>query len=173
MPQRFTINDLLVEVRAKLQRLTPHEAHQAAAAGALIIDTRTPSDRVREGVIAGSVHMPRTVLEWTCDPASGYQNSVITGFAQRLIVMCNEGYSSSLAAATLQRLGFQNATDMLGGFRAWKAAGLPVQPPSRPPEAESGGREPPEPTVGQPPAYYPRRFSLRYQLYRLFSRVFQ
>ena len=157
-----------------MRRLTPDEAQEAVSAqGALIIDTRTPTDRAREGVIAGSLHMPRTVLEWACDPASGYQNPAIQDFDQALIVMCNEGYSSSLAAATLQRLGFHRATDMIGGFRAWKAAGLPVQFSSRPPEAEIDGMGAPEPPAGKHQPIRPRRFALRYRLYRLFLRVFQ
>ncbi len=126
---RLTINDTLDEARQGLARLTPAEAAAAQAAGALIIDTRTPTDREREGVIPGPIHFARTVLEWQVDPASGYGDPAITGLDQHLIIVCNEGYASSLAAATLQRLGFRRATDMIGGFRAWRAAGLPILMP--------------------------------------------
>ena len=81
----------------------------------VVLDTRTPTDRDRFGVIAGSVHAPRTVLEWAVDPASGYHHPAVRGFDQRLVVVCHEGYSSSLAAQSLRRLGFHRATDLVGG----------------------------------------------------------
>jgi rhodanese-related sulfurtransferase len=124
---RFTVNDLLAEARRGLRRLTPAEALAAQAAGALIVDTRPAGDIARDGAIPGAVNFPRTVLEWRVDPASGYQHPAVTGFDQPIIVVCHEGYSSSLAAATLQRLGFHRATDLIGGFKAWRAAGLPVE----------------------------------------------
>lgn len=125
---RYTINDLLTDARRHLVRLTPAQALAAQQAGALIIDTRTPTDRDNEGVIPGSAHMARTVLEWRCDPASGHQDRHLTDFEQQIIVVCNEGYSSSLAAANLQRLGFRHATDLIGGYRRWRAEGLPTEP---------------------------------------------
>jgi len=126
-PERTTIHELLEETRRGLVRLTPVEAAAAMAEGALLIDTRTNDDRARDGAVPGAALISRTTLEWRVDPASGYQDPRITGFDQPLIVMCNEGYSSSLAAATLQRLGFKRATDLIGGFRAWRDAGLPVE----------------------------------------------
>lgn len=126
MAKRFDILDLMAEARTGLCRLTPTQAQAAVQQGALILDTRQDTDRWADGVIAGSIHLPRTVLEWRVDPTFGVQHPKITGFDQTLIVVCNEGYSSSLAAHTLQRLGFVNATDMIGGFAAWRLAGLPT-----------------------------------------------
>jgi rhodanese-related sulfurtransferase len=127
---RFTLDDLVAEARASLVRLTPHEARAAQANGALIIDTRMITDRERFGTIADSIHAPRTKLEWIVDPVSGYSNERIQGFDQHLIVMCDGGFSSSIAAATLQRLGFGHATDIIGGFFAWRDEGLPTVPPT-------------------------------------------
>ncbi len=128
MAPRFDVVDLMTEARSGLRRLSPTQAQAAVQQGALILDTRQDTDRWSNGVVPGSIHLPRTVLEWRVDPASGHQHPQIIGFDQRLIVMCNEGYSSSLAAHTLQRLGFANATDMIGGFAAWWLAGLPTEP---------------------------------------------
>ena len=102
---RFSVNDLLQEARATLTRLTPQQAHDAHMTGALILDTRTETDREREGVIQGSIHTPLSVIQWVADPAPGYQHPSIDGFEQTLIVVCNEGYSSSMAAASLQTPG--------------------------------------------------------------------
>lgn len=127
--------------------MTPLRAQAEAAAGAVIIDVRQDTDRWRDGVIAGSIHAPRTVLEWVVDPASGYRNPCLGSFEQTLIVMCNEGYSSSLAAYNLQRIGFANATDMIGGFTGWRDADLPVQE-AAPRDLETlDGRWPPEPAL--------------------------
>lgn len=125
-PQRFSVNDLLHEARATLVRMNAQQAYAAQQGGALILDTRTEQDRDREGVIPGSIHTPLSVIQWVADPAPGYQHPAIHGFEQTLIVVCNEGYSSSLAAASLKRLGFVNATDLNGGYRGWKACGLPT-----------------------------------------------
>jgi rhodanese-related sulfurtransferase len=94
-----------------------------------ILDTRTPTDRERFGVIPGSVHIPRTILEWSLDPANGYRHAAVTSMDQPLVVVCNGGYSSSLAAANLVTLGFTNVSDLIGGHHAWLRAGLPIQPP--------------------------------------------
>lgn len=146
-PGRFTLSDLLAEARSNLIRMTPRQAQAEAVAGALILDTRQDTDRWADGAIAGSIHAPRTVLEWVVDPISGFQNPFIDGFDQILIVMCNEGYSSSLTAYNLQRLGFRSATDMVGGFAAWRAADLPVQP-AEPHDLDIlDGRWPPEPVA--------------------------
>jgi rhodanese-related sulfurtransferase len=125
---RRTVEQLLSEARARLQRLTPEQAQAAARAGALLIDIRSEVQRDHEGVIPGSRFIARNVLEWRCDPDSPWHDPVITDHMGRLIMICNEGYQSSLAAATLQQLGHPNATDVIGGFQAWKTAGLPVHP---------------------------------------------
>ena len=111
-----------------LDRLGPNEAFAAQEDGALLIDTRSGEERARDGVIPGAIHIPRSVLEWRLDPAAdpAFHNPSIVGLDQRLVLVCAHGYSTSLAAATLQRLGFSNATDLEGGFEAWWAAGLPV-----------------------------------------------
>jgi rhodanese-related sulfurtransferase len=123
---RKTIEELLAEARAALERLTPVEAHDEVTRGALLIDTRCGDDRRREGVIPESIHIPLSVLEWRVDPASGHRSPAVADGSGRLILICNEGYSSSLAAARLQALGYHDATDVIGGFEAWRAAGLPV-----------------------------------------------
>jgi rhodanese-related sulfurtransferase len=122
------IDDLLARSRAGLRRLEPEQVQAAVRAGAVIVDTRPVDQRRRQGVVPGAVVVGRNVLEWRCDPTSGYADPAVTGRRGELIVMCAEGYSSSLAAATLGALGVAGATDMVGGFLAWQAAGLPVEP---------------------------------------------
>jgi rhodanese-related sulfurtransferase len=125
---RTTIDALLAAARARLTRLRPHEAHAAVAGGALLVDTRCVSQRAADGVIPGALYHPRNVLEWRADPASDACDPTLAADLDRLlIVVCDEGYASSLAAAMLQDLGFARATDLDGGFRAWRAAGLPVE----------------------------------------------
>ena len=120
-----SIDELLAEAQARLDRLTPQEALSAQADGALLVDTRSERDRIAEGAIPGALVIERTVLEWRLDPASDTRMPQAS-YDAHVVVVCNDGYSSSLAAATLQELGLHSATDMIGGFRAWKAAGLPV-----------------------------------------------
>jgi rhodanese-related sulfurtransferase len=122
------IDRLLAGERRLLRRLTPQEARDAAAAGGLIIDTRSHEQRVAGGTVPGAVRIHRNVLEWRADPTSGHQDPRIAACSGPLVIMCEQGYSSSLAAATLQRLGVRSATDMIGGFEAWTAAGLPTEP---------------------------------------------
>jgi rhodanese-related sulfurtransferase len=128
---RLTVHDLLASARAEVTRLTPAELRDRMAVDpdVVVLDVRTPTDRERFGVVPGSIHAPRTVLEWTVDPASGFSHPAVTGFDQLLVVVCHEGYSSSLAAQTLRRLGFHRATDLIGGVSAWRAAGLPLVAP--------------------------------------------
>lgn len=144
---RFTLDALIGEARAHVRRVTAQQAWNEVADGALIVDTRHDTHRWAHGVIAGSLHVPRTVLQWVVDPASGFQSPSITGFDQRLILMCQEGYSSSLAAYNLLRLGFHNTTDMIDGFSAWCSAGLPVQIPQATDHGVLEGRHPPEPVA--------------------------
>jgi rhodanese-related sulfurtransferase len=126
---RTTVDDLLAAARERLDRLEPGEAARAAENGALLVDIRSEVQRARDGVIPGALHHPRNVLEWRADPASGHSDPRISeDLDQDVILVCDGGYQSSLAAATLQDLGFVNATDLVGGFQAWKAAGLPVEP---------------------------------------------
>ena len=122
------IDDLLERARARLQRVTPEQAHAAVAGGAVIVDTRPLEQRRGQGVVPGAVVIGRNVLEWRVDPTSGFTDPMLAGRSGRVIVMCAEGYSSSLAAAALQDVGLATATDMAGGFLAWEAAGLPVEP---------------------------------------------
>jgi rhodanese-related sulfurtransferase len=124
--QALTIEELLAEARQGLDRLEPAEAAGAVAAGAVLVDIRSELQRERDGIVPGSVFFPRNVLEWRCDPESPVRDERVCDRRNRLIVMCDEGYQSSLAAANLRRLGFEHATDLAGGFRAWRAAGLPV-----------------------------------------------
>jgi len=123
---RKTIDDLLAEARAGLRRLDPSQARAALDAGALLIDTRSAAQRADGGIVPGALWLERNVLEWRCDPACDARDARVGDLERLVIVMCDEGYSSSLAAATLQQLGFARATDLDGGFQAWRAAGLPV-----------------------------------------------
>jgi rhodanese-related sulfurtransferase len=127
---RATIADLMDRARARLERLDPVAAARAVVADdALLLDVRSEVQRAADGVIPGALFHPRNVLEWRADPASGYDDPALSGDLQRrIVVVCDEGYQSSLIAATLQDLGFARATDLAGGFQAWRAAGLPVEP---------------------------------------------
>ena len=121
---------MLTEARSGIERLGPEETAAAMSAGAVLVDIRSEYQRDRDGVVPGSVFVPRNSLEWRCDPESEWRDERVSEPSRRLIVMCDEGYQSSLAAATLQRLGFARATDLIGGFQAWRAGGLPVSPAS-------------------------------------------
>ena len=121
-----TVDALLDEARARLRRLSPAEAADACAAGALLVDIRPAAQRAQEGEVPGGRVIERNVLEWRLDPASPDRIPEVTDHDQVVVVLCSAGYTSSLAAATLQDMGFRNATDVAGGFQAWKAAGLPV-----------------------------------------------
>jgi rhodanese-related sulfurtransferase len=128
-PPRTTIHELLDAARRRLRRLDPYEARDAVVAGAVLIDIRSERQRENDGVIPGAHFLPRNVLEWRLDPASGHSDPGLSDDLDRhVILVCNEGYQSSLAAATLQDLGFRRATDLRGGFQAWRAAGCSVEP---------------------------------------------
>jgi rhodanese-related sulfurtransferase len=125
---RMTINDLVAAARRRLDRVAPEQARAAASRGAVLIDIRSERQRERDGLIPGAVFCPRNALEWRVDPASGHSDPALGGELDRhIILVCDQGYQSSLAAATLQDLGFARATDVVGGFQAWRAAGLPVE----------------------------------------------
>jgi rhodanese-related sulfurtransferase len=117
----------LEKARRRLRRLAPDQAAVEMAAGALLVDTRTYEQRADGGCIPGALVIDRTVLEWRLDPTSPDRIPEAADHKVRIILICNEGFSSSLAAASLQDLGLINATDVIGGFQAWRAAGLPVE----------------------------------------------
>lgn len=125
-PAPRTIDQLLRDARSRLARLIPQEAFDAQQAGAILVDIRPQASREAEGELSGAVVIERTVLEWRLDPASDARLR-FASHELHVVVVCNEGCSSSLAAAALQDLGIHRATDLDGGFRAWKAAGLPTR----------------------------------------------
>jgi len=121
-----TIDDLLAEARSRIVRVTPHEAAARVAAGAYLVDIRPAGQRQREGEVPGSLIVERNVLEWRFDPASEARLPEATDYDVDVIILCSEGYTSSLAADALVSLGLHRATDVIGGFLAWAAAGLPT-----------------------------------------------
>jgi len=121
-----TIDELPASARARLDRVGPDKAAALVADGALLVDTRPQWQRDDEGAFPDALVIERNHLEWRLDPTSDARIPQATDHDVRWIIACSEGYSSSLAAASLQDLGLHNATDLDGGFRAWKAAGLPV-----------------------------------------------
>jgi rhodanese-related sulfurtransferase len=130
----LSIEQVLSAARARLRRLSPDEAYEAMAkTEAILVDIRPEGQRAIEGSIAGALVVERNVLEWRFDPASSARLPVATDHDIQVIVFCSEGYTSSLAAAALQDLGLWRATDMVGGFHAWRATGLPIVPPSKAP----------------------------------------
>ncbi|WP_034608835.1 rhodanese-like domain-containing protein [Cellulomonas sp. URHD0024] len=130
--RRRTIDDVLAEARAGLHRLTPRQTWDALADGALLVDIRPAAQRAAEGEVPQSVVIERNVLEWRLDPSSAHRIPAATGYDLQIVVLCSEGYTSSLAAASLADLGLHRATDVIGGYHAWAAAGLPVSSAARP-----------------------------------------
>lgn len=122
-----TIDKVLERARRRLARVDPKQAAAEQGKGALLVDTRTETQRAKHGEIPGALVIDRTVLEWRLDPTSPHRIPEATSHEKRVIVICSEGYSSSLAAASLKDLGLVNATDVIGGFKAWKEAGLPIK----------------------------------------------
>ncbi|MFD8567323.1 rhodanese-like domain-containing protein [Streptomyces sp. NPDC057694] len=121
------IDELLERVRSGLDRVEALEAYAAATAGeALLVDIRYAALRERDGLIPGALVVERNELEWRLDPQGSHRAPEATGHDLRVVVVCNEGYASSLAAVSLRQLGLHRATDLVGGFQAWRAAGLPV-----------------------------------------------
>jgi rhodanese-related sulfurtransferase len=123
---RKTIDDLLAEARLGLDRVTPAEAFEAMRGGAVLVDVRSEDERERQGIVAGAVHYPLSVVLWRLDPAEETGNPKLPLDA-RVMLLCRQGYSSSLAAAQLRAIGFSRATDVIGGVEAWIAAGLPFE----------------------------------------------
>lgn len=121
----YGIDHLLAEARRGLDRADPQQAAQLQRDGALLIDIRPQSDRLAEGEIPGAVTVERIVLEWRLDPAGPHRLGGLRP-DRPVVLICNEGYASSLAAAQARELGLMRATDLVGGFRAWARAGLPV-----------------------------------------------
>jgi rhodanese-related sulfurtransferase len=121
-----TLDELLAQARARLERLDPAGARAAIDAGAVLVDIRSDEQRARDGVVPDAVRIARNVLEWRCAPSSDARHPIVSDPSRPLVLMCDEGYQSSLAAAVLQNLGLPLATDLDGGFQAWRAAGLPV-----------------------------------------------
>lgn len=123
------IDELLDRVRDTYPRVETHEAYEAAQAGeALLVDIRYAALREQDGLIPGALVIERNELEWRLDPRGSHRAPQATGHDLRIVVICNEGYASSLAVASLHQLGLHRATDLVGGFQAWRAAGLPVTP---------------------------------------------
>jgi rhodanese-related sulfurtransferase len=122
-----SIDEVLVQARRRLNRLDPAAAMSAVHDGAILVDTRPQAQRRAQGSVPGALLVERNVLEWRFDPRSDARLPEATGYDVRLIIMCSDGFASSLAAASLQDLGLRNATDLAGGFVAWAKAGLPVQ----------------------------------------------
>jgi rhodanese-related sulfurtransferase len=124
---RKTIDDLLAEARLGLDRVTPTEAFEAMRDGAVLVDVRSEDERERQGAIPDAVHFPLSVVLWRLDPAQDTGNPKLPLDA-KVMLLCRQGYSSSLAAAQLRSIGFTRATDVIGGAEAWIEAGLPVEP---------------------------------------------
>ncbi|HEY7793101.1 MAG TPA: MFS transporter [Gaiellaceae bacterium] len=144
---RRNVDDLLAAARRRIEpRRTPNQAHEALRNGALIVDLRSNDERRRHGVVPGSIHIPRSVLEWRVDPDCEFCNPAACDLERELILMCADGFSSSFAAQSVRELGFRRATDLVGGFSAWQAAGLPVHPAREPyADNELPGMGDPEP----------------------------
>ena len=127
-PGARTIDEILATARTRLVRVTPRQAFGELPGGGVLVDIRPAAQRAAQGEIPGSTIVERNHLEWRFDPCSDARLPWVTGYDHRIIVFCVEGYTSSLAAASLQDLGLSRATDMIGGFEAWSAAGLPTAP---------------------------------------------
>jgi rhodanese-related sulfurtransferase len=130
-PGSTGIDDLLAMARTRLRRFSPEETFAALERGAILVDIRPAAQRAEHGEFPGALIIERNVLEWRLDPRSDARLSLATRYDLEIIVTCQEGYTSSLAAAALQDLGLSRATDLAGGFAAWQAAGLPTTTTTR------------------------------------------
>ena len=119
--ERHSIDEILAAARARLDRIEPAQLARAVADGALIVDIRPHEQRSRDGALPGAVVIDRNTLEWRLDPSCDHHIAEVSGWEMWVVIVCNEGYSSSLAAAMLQDLGLHRATDLVGGFQAWLA----------------------------------------------------
>jgi rhodanese-related sulfurtransferase len=138
MAEPAAVDRLLSRARSRLERVTPADLPAEVAAGAVVVDIRPVEQRERDGELPGALVVDRNVLEWRLDPTSPYRLPDMDDADARVILVCNEGYGSSLAAATLQELGLRRATDLVGGFQAWLAVpGGPNRPESRDRDASS------------------------------------
>jgi rhodanese-related sulfurtransferase len=139
------VDRMLDAARERIARLTPEDAWAASEAGdALIVDLRSSDERRRDGIVPGSVHVPRSVLEWRADPANVWHNPQLGDADRDLLLLCAEGYSSSLAAASLVDLGRARSGDVVGGFAAWREAGLPIVPAPAVPDGAAPGMHGPD-----------------------------
>ena len=114
------VDRLLERARARLRRVQPCELSREIAGGAVLVDIRSESQRARDGEVPGAIAISRNVLEWRCDPVSPFRDARVSQPQRRVIVLCDEGFQSSLAAAALLDLGLERATDVIGGFQAWR-----------------------------------------------------
>ncbi|MFD3658092.1 rhodanese-like domain-containing protein [Streptomyces sp. NPDC058620] len=121
------IDEWLERVRAGIDRIGPLQAAAAAVDGALLVDIRYAALREKDGLIPGALVVERNELEWRLDPWGSHRAAEAVSHDLQVVVICNEGYASSLAVASLHQLGLHRATDLIGGFQAWRAAGLPVE----------------------------------------------
>jgi rhodanese-related sulfurtransferase len=122
----LTVAELLEDARRNLPRFVPEDAYEAVLGGAALVDIRSESQRRDDGEIACTLRVARNVLEWRLDPACPQRDRALARRDRVVILLCDEGYQSSLAAATLRRFGV-DAGDVIGGFQAWRAAGLPIE----------------------------------------------
>lgn len=139
-----SVQELLSEVRDRYERVQAEHASEEQRQGAIIVDTRCKEQREEHGLVPGAVLMERNVMEWRLDPVSDVRMSFVDGNQTRIIVMCQQGFGSSIAVGSLLDLGLERATDLIGGFEAWRDAGLPVLPHSA--EADERARRGPGPT---------------------------
>jgi len=149
--KRRTLDDLLADAEQRIVRLSPLEARDAVQSGAFLIDIRSEENRERDGIVPGSLHIPRTVLEWRTDLDSPWRSPHLGGLDQSVVLICDHGCSTILAAATLSELGYTNAGDVIGGYAAWREAGLPttVAPRRARREGELAGMRGPDVGVGR------------------------
>jgi rhodanese-related sulfurtransferase len=121
-----TADELVAQARQRIARIGPAELEPLAAAGGLIVDIRPVAQRAEEGELPGALIIERNVLEWRLDPSSAFRIPEAASHQRFVLVLCQQGYASSLAAASLKELGYARAGDVIGGFDAWREAGLPV-----------------------------------------------
>jgi rhodanese-related sulfurtransferase len=141
---RGSLDALLAHASARIERLEPRAAWAAVADGATLVDIRSNGAREHDGIVPGSLHVPRTVLEWRLAPDSEWRSPHAPGPDARVVLLCDHGHSSVLAAAALVDLGFARAGDVVGGFEAWREAGLPTAPAPQRDDAALPGMAPPD-----------------------------